>query len=265
MKVVLFCGGLGLRMSEGSTSLPKPMVPIGPRPILWHIMKYYAHYGHKDFILCLGHRAEVIKDFFLNYNEAMSNDFVLSEGGRRVDLLQSDIEDWRITFVNTGLHSSIGQRLSLVRKYVEDDESFLATYGDGLTDAPLPDIVSSHREHGKVASFLCVRPTNYSFHTVDVEMDGRVGGIHDITQAKIWINGGFFVLDRSVFDHIGEGEDFIDGPMERLIGLNQVLAYRYEGFWAPMDTLKDKHNLESLLQSGNPPWQVWEPNGRPAS
>lgn len=265
MKVVLFCGGLGLRMSEGSASLPKPMVPIGTRPILWHIMKYYAHFGHKDFVLCLGHRAEVIKEFFLNYNEAMSNDFVLSDGGKRIDLLQSDIEEWTITFVSTGLHTSIGQRLAAVREHVADDEYFLATYGDGLTDAPLPEIVATHREQERVASFLAVRPTNYSFHTVDVGSDGRVGGIHDITQANIWINGGFFVLDRSVFDYIGAGEDFIDGPpMARLIDEDRVLAYRYEGFWAPMDTLKDKHNLESLLQSGNPPWQVWEPNGRPA-
>jgi glucose-1-phosphate cytidylyltransferase len=266
MKVVLFCGGLGLRMSEGAASLPKPMVPIGTRPILWHIMKYYAHFGHKDFIICLGHRAEVIKEFFLNYNEALSNDFVLSEGGKRIDLLQSDIEEWRITFVSTGLHSTIGQRLSAVREHVAEDDCFLATYGDGLTDAPLPEIIETHREQGKVASFLAVRPTNYSFHTVDVSSDGRVGGIHDITQANIWINGGFFVLDRSVFDYIQEGEDFIDGPpMARLIDGDKVLAYRYEGFWAPMDTLKDKHNLESLLQSGNPPWQVWEPNGRPGS
>ena len=141
---------------------------------------------------------------------------------------------------------------------------FLATYGDGLTDAPLPDLISTHREQGKIVSFLCVRPKSYSFHTVEVGTDGGVGGIVDITQANIWINGGFFVLDQSVFDHIGDGEDFIDGPIERLIELNQVLAHRYEGFWAPMDTLKDKHNLEALLQSGSPPWQVWEPNGQPA-
>jgi len=177
MKVVLFCGGLGLRMSDGSGSIPKPMVTIGNRPILWHIMKYYAHFGHKDFIICLGHRAEAIKDFFLNYNEALSNDFVLSEGGKRVELIRSDIDDWRITFVNTGLHSSIGQRLCAVREYLGEDESFLATYGDGLTDAPLPDVVTSHDSHKNVATFLCVRPTNYSFHTVEVKRSGLVGGI----------------------------------------------------------------------------------------
>jgi glucose-1-phosphate cytidylyltransferase len=263
MKVVLFCGGLGLRMSDGSGSIPKPMVAIGTRPILWHIMKYYAHFGHKDFIICLGHRAEAIKDFFLSYNEALSNDFVLSEGGKRVELVRSDIDDWRITFVNTGLHSSIGQRLCAVREYLDGDEHFLATYGDGLTDAPLPDVVSSHHAHKSVATFLCVRPTNYSFHTVEVKRSGLVGGIQDITQANIWINGGFFVLDRRIFDFIEEGEDLVDRPFSRMIEAKQVRAYRYEGFWAPMDTLKDKHNLEALLESGRPPWQVWEPNGRP--
>jgi glucose-1-phosphate cytidylyltransferase len=265
MKVVLFCGGLGLRMSDGSATIPKPMVAIGTRPILWHIMKYYAHFGHKEFILCLGNRAEVIKDFFLSYNEAMSNDFVLSDGGRRIELIHSDIDDWRVTFVDTGLHSSIGERLRAIQPYLGTEDCFLATYGDGLTDAPLPDVVASHHESRKIATMLCVRPTNYSFHTVDVKPGEVVGGIHDITQANIWINGGFFVFDRLIFDYIGEGEDLIDGPMERLIGGGQVLAYPYEGFWAPMDTLKDKHNLEALLESGNPPWQVWEPNERPTS
>ena len=261
MKVVIFCGGLGLRMSDGSASLPKPMVPLGTRPILWHIMKYYAHFGHNEFILCLGHRAEVIKDFFLTYNEAMSNDFVLSDGGRTVELLQSDIKDWQVTFLDTGLHTSIGQRLVAVRPYLEGERSFLATYGDGLTDAPLPDVVASHRESGKIVTFLCVRPKNYSFHTVDLTRDGIVGGIHDITKANIWINGGFFVLDNTIFDHFEEGDDLIDGAIARLMPTEQVAGYRYEGFWAPMDTLKDKHNLEALLQSGNPPWQVWEPGG----
>ncbi len=262
MKVVLFCGGMGLRMSDGSVSIPKPMVKIGTRPILWHIMKYYAHFGHKEFILCLGHRAEAIKEFFLTYSEAMSNDFVLSDGGRRLDLLQSDIDDWHITFVDTGLHNSIGGRLLAVRQHLDGEERFLATYGDGLTDAPLPDVITSHRERGKIATFMCVRPNNYSFHTVDLRDGGLVGGIHDITQADIWINGGFFVLEHSIFDHLGAGDDLIDGAIGRLIEREQVFGYRYEGFWAPMDTLKDKHNLEALHQNGNSPWQVWESNGQ---
>jgi glucose-1-phosphate cytidylyltransferase len=258
VKVVLFCGGLGLRMSDGSSTIPKPMVSIGTRPILWHIMKYYAHFGHKEFIICLGHRAEAIKDFFLNYNEALSNDFVLSDGGKRVDLIRSDIDDWRITFVNTGLNSSIGQRLCAVREYIDGDEHFLATYGDGLTDAPLPDVVASHHAHRNVVTFLCVRPTNYSFHTVDVKRSGLVGGIHDITQANIWINGGFFVLDRKVIDFVADDTSIWERtPMEKLASDGQLMAYRHEGFWQPMDTLREKKLLDDLWANGTAPWKVW--------
>jgi glucose-1-phosphate cytidylyltransferase len=253
----LFCGGLGLRMAETAQSIPKPMVPIGNRPILWHIMKYYAHHGHKDFILCLGHKAEVIKDFFLNYHEALSNDFVLTDGGRQVELLSSDIGEWRITFVDTGLYNNIGQRLAAVRRHLADEEYFLATYGDAVTDAPLPELVTGLVESAKIATFLCVRPTSYSFHTVALA-DGIVTGIQDVTEAEIWINGGFFVFRNDIFDYIQDAEDLVDEPFERLIQGGQLLAYRYEGFWAPMDTLKDKHNLEALLESGRAPWEVWE-------
>jgi glucose-1-phosphate cytidylyltransferase len=257
VRVVLFCGGLGLRMAETAPSIPKPMVPIGNRPILWHIMKYYAHHGHKDFILCLGHRAEVIKDFFLNYNEALANDFVLSDGGRQVELLSSDIDEWRITFVNTGLYSNIGERLAAVRKHLDDQEYFLATYGDAVTDAPLPELVTGLVEREKIATFLCVRPMSYSFHTVAISR-GIVTGIQDVTEANIWINGGFFVFRNDIFDYIEETEDLVAEPFRRLIENGQLLAHRYEGFWAPMDTLKDKHNLEALLESGRAPWEIWE-------
>src|SRR5712692_6783317 len=154
MKVVLFCGGLGLRMREASELVPKPMVPIGDRPILWHIMKYFAHFGHTRFVLCLGYRGEVIKDYFLNYNEALSNDFVLSDGGQRVELLGHDIRDWEITFVDTGLHASVGERLRAVRSHLEGEEYFLANYGDTLTDAHLPSLIENLKEQQKVASFL---------------------------------------------------------------------------------------------------------------
>ena len=146
MKVVLFCGGLGLRMREYSEAVPKPMVPIGPRPILWHLMKYYAHFGHRDFILCLGYKADVIKRYFLDYDETVSNDFVMTEGGKNVRLLASDIHDWKITFVDTGLTSNIGTRLRAVREYVQDDEMFLANYSDGVANLPLPDMVDFMRE-----------------------------------------------------------------------------------------------------------------------
>ena len=169
MKVVLFCGGLGLRIRDAE-DVPKPMVHIGQRPILWHVMKYYAHFGHKDFILCLGHRAEAVKNYFLNYNECASNDFVLSGGGKKVDLLNSDIQDWRITFVNTGINSNIGQRLKAVEKHLDGEEEFLANYSDGLTDLPLPQQLQHFHDQDKVASFLCVRP-NLSYHLVSLQQD----------------------------------------------------------------------------------------------
>src|SRR5579863_6281568 len=167
MKVVLFCGGLGLRIRD-SADTPKPMVQIGYRPILWHVMKYYAHFGHKDFLLCLGHRAETIKSYFLNYNECVSNDFVLKGGGKAPELFNSDIHDWRITFADTGINSNIGQRLKAVVKYLEGEESFLANYSDGLTDLQLPQQIDHFQKSGKVASFLCVRP-NLSYHSVSLE------------------------------------------------------------------------------------------------
>jgi glucose-1-phosphate cytidylyltransferase len=257
MKVVLFCGGLGLRMREASEVLPKPMVPIGTRPILWHLMKYYAHFGHTDFVLCLGYRSEIIKDYFLTYNEALSNDFVLSDGGRNVELLSHDIRDWNITFVETGLHASIGERLRAVRRHVEGEEYFLANYGDVLTDVSLPTMVEDLQAQAKVASFLCVHP-NSSFHMVRFGADNDVAAIEELTQSNVWINGGFFVLRHDLFDYLEEGEDLVEEPFRRLIEEQQLLAHRYEGFWAPMDTLKDKQQLESMLDRGNGPWRVWE-------
>jgi glucose-1-phosphate cytidylyltransferase len=264
MKVVIFCGGQGLRMGDTSASIPKPMVPIGERPILWHIMKYFAHFGHTDFILCLGYKAEVIKDYFLNYNEALSNDFVLSEGGRKIELLRSDIDEWRITFVDTGMNSSVGQRLRAVAHLVEDDV-FLATYGDGVTDAPLPELISAFHARERLVSFLAIRPKSYSFHTVRLADGNLVTGFTDITQADIWINGGFFVLHRDAIDYIHDGEDFVGPALQRLIDVEQVAAFPYTGFWAPMDTLKDKHNLEALAEAGRPPWAVWHADGVAAS
>jgi glucose-1-phosphate cytidylyltransferase len=264
MKVVLFCGGLGLRMGENSTRIPKPMVPIGNRPILWHIMKYYAHFGHTDFVICLGNRGEAIKNYFLNYNEALSNDFVLSGGGKKVELLHRDMDDWRISFVDTGLHANVGQRLKAVERHLADEDMFLASYGDGVTDAPLPALIDELVERDKTAIFLCVRPESYSFHTVSIGDDALVNGIESIAETNVWINGGFFVFKRDVFDYIREGEDLVNEPFARLIERGQLIASRYEGFWAPMDTLKDKHNLDAMLESGRAPWRVWDTveNGR---
>jgi glucose-1-phosphate cytidylyltransferase len=260
VKVVIFCGGLGLRLREYSETIPKPMVPIGPRPILWHNMRYYAHYGHKDFILALGYKADVIKEYFLRYNEAMSNDFVLSDGGQ-LELLSSDMHDWRITFVDTGQNALIGQRLRAVQRYLGDDEMFLANYGDNLTDAPIDDLIEDFRSRNKIAAFLSVPPT-HSFHVVALRDGGEVASIESVKEAGIRINGGFFILRREIFDYIGPGEELVEEPFQRLIAEGQLVAYPYEGFWAPMDTLKDMQNLEALYDGGKPPWAVWQA-GRP--
>jgi glucose-1-phosphate cytidylyltransferase len=257
MKVVLFCGGFGLRLREHASSAPKPMMPVGYRPILWHIMKYYAHHGHRDFILCLGYKADIVKDYFLNYNEAVSNDFVLTAGGRSVELLSSDIADWRITFADTGLHANIGQRLRAVRKYLAGEETFLATYGDCLTDAPLSMLIEDFNGRDKVGAFLSV-PAPYPFHVVVQQEDGLVSSIRHVQQSNIWINGGYFIFRQAIFDYLHEGEELVEEPLQRLIGAKQLVTYPYQGFWAPMDTLKDRQRLEALHESGRPPWAVWE-------
>jgi len=265
MKVVLFCGGLGLRIRD-TEDIPKPMVQIGYRPILWHVMKYYAHFGHKDFILCLGYRADVVKNYFLNYNECVSNDFVLSGGGKKLELFNSDIQDWKITFADTGINANIGQRLKAVERYLEGEEEFLANYSDGLTDLPLPQQLDHFHEQGKVASFLCVRP-NLSYHTVSLEEgdENLVSGIGAISDGPMRINGGFFIFKNKIFDYIRANEELVSEPFQRLVQQRQLIGYRYDGFWASMDTFKDRQHLESLYGSSAAPWEVWKKtngNGR---
>jgi glucose-1-phosphate cytidylyltransferase len=257
MKVVLFCGGQGMRLREGPQPVPKPMAVIGYRPLLWHLMKYYAHYGHTEFILCLGYGADIIKQSFLNYNECVSNDFVLSDGGKKVELLRKDIEDWRITFVDTGQNSNIGQRLLRVRQFVQDEEVFLANYVDGLTDLVLPHQIDYFLAKKKTACFLGVTPTA-SFHTVSVGEDGVVNEIAHIARSGNLINGGYFVFRNAIFDHINEGEDLVEEPFRRLIAARELVTYPYGGFWTCMDTFKEKQQLEDLHASGHAPWRVWD-------
>jgi len=261
VKVVLFCGGLGLRIRDAE-EIPKPMVRIGYRPILWHVMKYYAYYGHKDFILCLGHGAEAVKDYFLNYSEYVSNDFVLSGSEKKLELFNSDIHDWRITFADTGIRSNIGQRLRAVKKHLEGEQEFLANYSDGLTDLPLPKQLDHFHEHGKIASFLCVRP-NLSYHIVTLRpgSENLVSGMHAIDNGSVLINGGFFIFKKEIFDYLGPNEELVVEPFQKLVALEQLIGYQYNGFWASMDTFKDKQNLEGMLGAGVAPWEVWKTNG----
>jgi glucose-1-phosphate cytidylyltransferase len=257
MKVVLFCGGLGLRIREAGESIPKPMVHIGDRPILWHVMKYYAHFGHKDFILCLGHRAETIKTYFVNYAEFLSNDFVLSNGGKELKVFNSDIDDWTITFLDTGTKTNIGQRLKAVEKYLGNEEVFLANYSDNLTDFHLPDLVERFQQMDKTAAFLCVRPS-LSCHYVSTDHEGIVREIRTIGQSEIRINGGYFIFRRSIFDYIKEGEELVQEPFHRLIDKRLLLGYPHDGFWKSMDTFKEKQELDDLFSSGTAPWQLWK-------
>jgi glucose-1-phosphate cytidylyltransferase len=256
MKVVLFCGGLGTRLRDYSDQLPKPLVEVGSRPILWHLMRYYAHYGHKEFILCLGYGATAIKNYFVNYNECISNDFVLEQGGRRLELLARDIDDWRITFVDTGLHSNIGQRLLRVREHVGEDDVFLANYSDALTDLNCSEYVDAFLQRREVACFLSVPPP-HTFHIVHADSDRYATRLEHVADSPVRINGGYFVFRREIFDYIREGEELVVKPFERLIERRQLLAVPYGGFWRNMDTFKDKIQFDELVARGETPWQVW--------
>jgi glucose-1-phosphate cytidylyltransferase len=257
MKVVLFCGGLGTRLREHSDTIPKPLVNVGVRPIMWHLMRYYAHYGHKDFILALGYRGDLIREYFTHYNEALSNDFTMTNGGKTIELHSTDIADWRITFVDTGLHSNIGQRLLRVRKHLAGEKAFLANYSDGLSDIPLDKTIADFESKQAVASFASVR-TSQSFHLVDAAADGFVNNIGPMSGDHVYINGGFFVLRSDIFDYINEGDELVDQPFQRLIQKRLLATYRHGGFWQAMDTFKDKIAFDRLDATGNCPWIVWK-------
>jgi glucose-1-phosphate cytidylyltransferase len=264
MKVVLFCGGAGMRLRGYSEDVPKPMVTVGSRPVLWHVMKYYAHFGHKDFILCLGYKASAIKNYFLEYEESVSNDFVFSEGGRKLEFMQRDIDDWKITFVDTGLHTSIADRLRLVEPFLEGEEMFLANYSDGLTDFYLPKMIEEFSGHNNYASFLSVQPRSCSLDTVQMNEDGSVRSIKCMKDSNICVNGGYFVLRNDVFRYIKPGEELVYEPLQRMISEGKVWSHRYDGFWQCMDTFRDKQILDELEASGKAPWCLWK-NGHPAA
>lgn len=256
MKVVLFCGGMGMRLRDYSGRIPKPLVEVGPRPIMWHLMKYYAYFGHDDFIICLGYGGQQIKEFFLKYNECEMNDFVWSDGGSTIELLGSDIDQWRITFVDTGLTSNVGERLRRVAPFLEGEEMFLANYADGLSDLDLETYVKNFEASGKIASFLTV-PAPQTFHNVRTDDDGEVVAIEHIRRTSVRVNAGFFVLRPEIFGYMRPNEELIIEPFERLIAERQLIAVPYDGYWQPMDTFKDKNVLDQAVATGIPPWQVW--------
>jgi glucose-1-phosphate cytidylyltransferase len=235
MKVVLFCGGAGLRLRGAVDDVPKPMVPIGARPILWHLMKYYAHFGHRDFILCLGHKGEVIKEYFRNHIES----------------------GWRIDFAETGAAANIGERLKSVEPYLQGEEIFLANYGDGLSDLPLTAMLEVFCHSNAVAALALVAPTA-SFDLVTAAPEGIVNSLYPVSHSGLWINGGFFAMRRRIFDYLRAGEELVREPFQRLIAQQALLAYKYTGFWQCMDTFKDQQHLENLDQGGDAPWKLWE-------
>jgi glucose-1-phosphate cytidylyltransferase len=255
MKVVLFCGGAGMRLRGYVDDVPKPMVRIGTRPILWHLMKYYAHFGHKDFILCLGYKGDVIKDYFLQYDESVSNDFVWSRGGKKIDLISRDIDDWTITFVETGASATIGERLKAVERHLQSERMFLANYADGLSDLDLSVMIDKFCESNAVGSMLLVQPPA-SLDLVESSSEGKVTRVLPLSQSDTWINGGFFVLRNDIFRFINPGDELVRQPFQRLIDKGALLAHKSTGFWQCMDTFKDKERLEELNQ-GEAPWKVW--------
>jgi glucose-1-phosphate cytidylyltransferase len=255
MKVVLFCGGLGTRIREYSESIPKPMIPVGHQPILWHIMQYYSNYGHRDFVLCLGYKANIIKDFFLNYRPQSFADCIVSNHGEKVEFLSELPEDWRISLIDTGIWRNIGERLWEVRDHVRGEDMFLANYSDGLCNVDLNDMIARFKKSNKLACFLAIRPP-LTYHLVNMDDGGNVKDFVSSSRSDIWINGGYFILKPQIFDYMQPGEELVLEPFKRLIENDQLMAYKHEGFWRSMDTLRDRQVLQDLVETGETPWSV---------
>lgn len=260
MKVIIFCGGQGTRIRDVSETLPKPMIPVGEVPILWHIMKYYAYMGHKEFILCLGYKGDVIKDFFLNY-ESLTRDLTLYLGNSKSIEYRTEHEeaDWRVTLANTGLDAMTGARLRKVRKYIGDDKYFMLTYGDGVGDIDIDKLLSFHENHGRILTVTGVRPPG-RFGELTYSKDGLITEFNEKPQASGGrISGGFFVCSNKIFDYLDDREDLIfeTDPMRKLVMDEQMMMYEHDGFWQPMDTYRDYIFLNSLVSKGEAPWIKW--------
>jgi len=257
MKVVILCGGLGTRLREETEFRPKPLVEVGSRPVLWHIMKSYAHYGFQEFVLCLGYRGNMIKDYFLNY-EAMNNDFTITLGQKSQILLDGSHQEqgFRVTLAETGLETMTGGRLKRIAKYVGED-TFMMTYGDGLSDVDIGRLLEFHRSHGRLATVTTVRPV-VRFGVLDIGEEDRVLEFKEKPMSEGWINAGFFVFNTGIFDYLS-GDDCIleRAPLERLAREGKLAAYRHEGFFFAMDTYRDYQHLSQLWASGKAPWKVW--------
>lgn len=258
MKVVILCGGQGTRLREETEFRPKPLVDVGGRPVLWHIMKFYAHFGFREFILCLGYRGQMIKEYFLNY-EAMNSDFTIALGDHHAIKYHEahGEQDYKVTLIDTGLDTATGGRVARTRPYVKDD-LVMVTYGDGLADVDLAALIDFHQKHGKLATVTTVRPTS-RFGILELDQKGAVKRFSEKPQVDGWASAGFFVFDRKVYDYLG-GDDCVleREPLERLAGENQLIAYRHDGFFFAMDTYREYLQLNELWESGKAPWKVWK-------
>lgn len=258
MKVVILAGGLGTRLSEETDIKPKPMVGIGGKPILWHIMKIYSFYGFNEFIICCGYKGYVIKEYFANYFLHQADvTFDLKEN--QVHIHQSFAEPWKVTLIDTGLHTMTGGRINRIKEYV-DNETFMLTYGDGVSDVNIKELVEMHNKNGKFATLTAVQPAG-RFGALAIAPSSVISSFSEKPQGDgSWINGGFFVLQPEIFDYINEGDSTIweRKPLERLAIDQQLIAYKHTGFWRPMDTLRDKIELEQMWEKTNCPWKLWK-------
>jgi glucose-1-phosphate cytidylyltransferase len=257
MKVVILAGGLGTRLSEETDLKPKPMVEIGQKPILWHIMKIYSSYGINDFIICCGYKGYLIKEYFANYFLHMS-DVTFDMKDNSVSVRQNNAEPWSVTLVDTGEKTMTGGRLKRVHEYVKDEESFCFTYGDGVIDSNITDLIKYHNSQGKLATVTAVRPPG-RYGALNIKKSGIVESFQEKPDGDgSWINGGFFVLSPKVVEHISDDKTlWEDEPLEKLISLKQLSAYKHHGFWQPMDTLRDKNQLNNLWDKNIAPWKSW--------
>lgn len=260
MKVVILCGGQGTRIRDVADNIPKPMIPVRDLPILWHIMKYYSSFGYNDFVLCLGYRGQVIKDFFMSY-EAHTNDFTITLGqDKKIEYHSGHSEDgWRVTLAETGQNSMTGARVRRIKKFIGSDETFMLTYGDGLGDVDINKLLAFHRQNGRILTVTGVRPPG-RFGELAHDERGIVTEFNEKPQASGGrISGGYFVCQRKIFDYLDDHEDLVleQEPMRRLAAEGQMMLFQHDGFWQPMDTYRDYQYLNGLCARGRAPWEVW--------
>ncbi len=256
MKVTLLAGGLGTRLREETEFRPKPMVPIGGKPILWHIMKTYAHFNHQDFVVCTGYRGDVIRQYFRDF-ETMNLDFTIKIGAQSILTTHGNLDEegWSVTVADTGAETMTGGRLYRIRDYL-NSETFMCTYGDGVSNVNIKKLLEFHKSHGKIATMTAVKPVS-RFGVIDISQNGDVGHFREKPQADGWVNAGFFVFEPSIFDYLNDNSILENEPLSELSRNNELVAFKHEGFWQPMDTYRETIMLNEMWAQGDAPWKVW--------